>query len=118
MKILYYLLDIAAINGAYLHALGNELDFTNGYMKNTFRHAFVSALALQLIDAQLKESLHRTTNWENQYHQQIFEAERKLFESHLSSEKSQELGVWSSRMNDLPRQSTRLAADDDGSGSS
>jgi hypothetical protein len=88
MKVLYYMLDTISSNAAYLHAVGNRLNLESGYTRRTFRHAFIAALATQLIEPQLKLSQHESMHWETKFHKQIFEAEKELYEGHLSAEKT------------------------------
>lgn len=85
MKVLFYIMDTIAANAAYLHAIGNNLNLEQSeYVKKTFRHAFISSLAMQLIEPQLKLSLHQSTRWEKEHYERIFEAEKQLYEGHLT----------------------------------
>jgi hypothetical protein len=83
MKVLYHILDTIATNAAYLHAVETKLDLTNNYTQKTFRHSFISNLAVQLTYQQMQLSLQKSTHWSKQYHEQIFQAEKEISDRFL-----------------------------------
>lgn len=87
MKILYHMLDTIATNAAYLHAVGTGLDLNSDYIKKTFRHSFISALAVQLTEPQMQISMRESTHWTKKYHEQIFQAEKEISDRYLSKQK-------------------------------